>query len=93
MPTNAASYKDISNEFSNEIALNNMFNLDSNQYLSYPKDVQAEVLVKDEIEKDYIQAIYFEKIEHKEEFDKKIKSEIGNIKCIVNRDYFNKRSF
>jgi len=93
MPTNAASYKEIPNSFSSDVALNNMFDLDNPKHLSFTKDVQAEVLVKNEIGLEYIKAIYFEKEEHRQEFYRKIERDIDGIECIVDRTYFNKRDF
>ena len=93
MPTNAASYKEIPNSFSSDVALNNMFDLDNPKHLSFTKDVQAEVLIKNEIGLEYIKAIYFEKEEHRQEFYRKIERDIDGIECIVDRTYFNKRDF
>lgn len=91
MPTNAASYKEIDESFSSITSLIGMFDLDNNKYLSYPKDVQAEVLVKDEIDTDYIQTIYLEKAEHEQELFRRVGEEIKDINYIIDRTYFNKR--
>lgn len=91
MPTNAASYKEIDESFSSVISLINMFDLDNTKYISYPKDVQAEVLVKDEIDVDYIQAIYLEKVEHEQELFRRVGEKIKDINYIIDRTYFNKR--
>lgn len=91
MPTNAASYKEIDESFSSITSLIDMFDLDNNKYLSYPKDVQAEVLVKDEIDTDYIQTIYLEKAEHEQELFRRVGEGIKDINYIIDRTYFNKR--
>lgn len=93
-PTNAANsrFQDDSYEYSSFLDFEKMFeNLLGKIPKNYPKDSQAEILIKNIIEKEYINYVYLEKNDYTEKRGSYIHPKAEHIKFMLGQKYFEKR--